>query len=503
MAGVSKTPSGRWRLSYTDRHGQRVQVVGTTDKAATLALALKLEREEREIRLGMRPPTTPQEIHGTRLVTDVIEEYLDWGQFQGGRHGRPWSPEHTRKRQRHLAWWVKQLGALTLARLGGILPKVEQALQALKRQGASGKTLKHRAEALQALCTWCVKREYLYVNPLQALGAIDASPQVIRRLLTPKEIRLLLATCPPHRRMLYATAMATGLRAGELRQLTPAHLDLTQGALHLDAAWTKNRKPGLQLLPWGLVLDLARHAQGREAITMYDAKRVQRPPTDPLLYVPHGPAREIRRDLQAAGVPQLPIGKVDFHALRAVYVSLVFEAGASVKEAQDLARLDTARLALETYARSRPEHLRPLVETVWQQIAGRETMQYTGADSVQRSLAVGENRVPYQTLSPCRRGDLNPGASAHDDDKATPFRPHLYVIPSGSTFYDTISRQSPDSLTQPSRADSVHALPADLQTLIAAWPGLAPAVRQQMLALARGKVVDEENPTTPHEENHA
>ena len=53
----------------------------------------------------------------------------------------------------------------------------------------------------------------------------------------------------PHRRLLLETAFMSGLRANELRNLKPNHIDLERGGLILEAEWTKNRKDGLQPLP--------------------------------------------------------------------------------------------------------------------------------------------------------------------------------------------------------------------------------------------------------------
>ena len=62
--------------------------------------------------------------------------------------------------------------------------------------------------------------------------------------MTAEEIHRLLRACAPERRLLYEVALCSGLRAGELRALTVAHLDTVRGGVRLDAEWTKNRKPG-------------------------------------------------------------------------------------------------------------------------------------------------------------------------------------------------------------------------------------------------------------------
>jgi len=62
--------------------------------------------------------------------------------------------------------------------------------------------------------------------------------------------------------------------------------------------------------------------------------------------------------LGKAGIPKMAAGgKVDFHSLRVSFVTNVIEAGASVKEAQVLARHSTPTLTLNVYARTRPERL--------------------------------------------------------------------------------------------------------------------------------------------------
>ena len=75
------------------------------------------------------------------------------------------------------------------------------------------------------------------------------------------------------------------------------------------------------------------------------------------------------KDLEAAGIPKhTPEGKVDFHACRVAYISLLFEAGASTKEAQTLARHSTPDLTLNTYARTREDRLTKLTEEVGDKI---------------------------------------------------------------------------------------------------------------------------------------
>jgi integrase/recombinase XerD len=259
-----------------------------------------------------------------------------------------------------------------LADVEGILPRVEEALRALQAQGRAGKTLANYAEALTAFCDWCVQRGYLAFDPLRSLKTFDTTPRTQRRAMTAEEITSLLRTCAAHRRLLLETAFLSGLRANELRNLTTDHLDRDQFGLRLDAAWTKNRKPGFQPLSASLVERLAAFAHSGEPCRLYERfygrKTVKElPPAQPLLYVPSHPARELDKDLLAAGIPKsTPAGKLDFHACRVAYINLVIESGVNIKEAQTLARHATPQLTMNVYGRVREERLAQAVEKMAQ-----------------------------------------------------------------------------------------------------------------------------------------
>jgi integrase len=356
MAGIRRRkdkhgkPRPYFEAWFIDWRGKQKFFKGTTNSKETLAMARRLEEEHRQIRMGYRPaPKKSDELH---LFRDVADEYLAWGESQGGRGGRPWGRTHARTRRRFLAFWEDRLGLEAIQDLQGVLPRVEKVLRELQASGKTGKTIQTYADGLAAFCDWCKSRGYLDHNPLEGLARFDTTPRSTRRAMNRAEIKRLLEVCTPQKRLLYEVAICAGLRAGELRALRVAHLDAKQGGLELEAAWTKNRENGFQPLPSWLVAKLAEHAKGKA-------------PADSLLYVPSHPARELDKDLKVASIPKFTSeGKIDFHAFRVAYVSLVLEAGATVKEAQTLARHSTPDLTMNTYGRTRQERLHEMAEAV-------------------------------------------------------------------------------------------------------------------------------------------
>ncbi len=369
MAGVRSKPlrGGKYQGWFIDAKGDRKFFTGTRNKKETERLALRYEDEHRQIRTGYVPEPDLADSHGNRDVTEVMDEYLDWGESQGGLGGRSWSLEHVKKRRTLLAWWQETLSLETLSDIEGSLPQVEKALRELQNKGRAGKTVANYAEAIGAFCGWCVTRGYLNQDPLKALGRFDTTPLSRRRALTADEIVRLLDVCAPHRKLLFETAFMSGLRSGELRRLTIHHLDREQSGLILDAEWTKNREAGLQPIPASLTERLYEFARSGEPVRLY-AKFLPRKdttrkiPDHPLLYVPSDPSRELGKDLKTAGIPKhTSEGKVDFHACRVAYITFVIESGANIKEAQVLARHKTPDLTMNVYGRVRQDRLRDSV----------------------------------------------------------------------------------------------------------------------------------------------
>jgi integrase len=394
------TKSGKYQALYVDHRGKRRTVTMQT-KSKALKVANLKEAEGEEIRLGIRSVPRAIDQHVDRPTDEVIQEYLDWGNAQGGRRGRPWGVVHARNRKSHLTWWRQELRLAELGDLAGILPRVEKALQRLLKIGRTGKTVSNYAEALRAFCLWCQERRYLPEDPLKGLAAFDTTPLSQRRAMTKEEARRLLSSCAPHRRLLYEMAIYSGLRANELRSLTASDLDVENSGVHLRAAWTKNRKDGFQPLPKSLVTRLSTFAQTDEALRMYvrlqNRSGATKPyPADPLLHVPSHTARAIDVDLEAAGIEKWTSkGKLDFHAIRVAFVNFVFDSNATVKEAQTLARHASPELTMNVYGRTRSERLSQVVEDVAEELKlGLECVPAVYQQAVGSEL---KNATPFIT----------------------------------------------------------------------------------------------------------
>ena len=173
---------------------------------------------------------------------------------------------------------------------------------------------------------------------------------------------------------MYWTALTTGYRAKELASLRASDLRLQEegegGKLTLDGKFTKNGEKAEQYIPSGLTQELYDSVSKAEARTQYELAYQQNgktweSPDDYLLYVPSHTARTFKAALERAGVPvETEKGKLDFHALRTTFVTALLHSGATVKDAQALARHSDPRITMNAYARSIPEARIEAVERI-------------------------------------------------------------------------------------------------------------------------------------------
>ena len=228
-----------------------------------------------------------------------------------------------------------------------------EALQDIFCRGISIATSNHYLTAMKGFTRWLTKGTGK--DPLATLARLNAKTDVRhgRRAMDVDGLRVLLnaASASPtmflglsgkDRAMLYALAMVTGFRAGELASLLPRSFDLAaEGpSVRGRAAYTKNRREAVQPLP----PDVA------EALRDYLAEKPTNVPVWPGAWVDQA-AEMVRGDLEAAGLEYRDEDGLvfDFHALRHSYITLLERSGASPKMAQELARHSDIRLTMNVY----------------------------------------------------------------------------------------------------------------------------------------------------------
>ncbi len=106
-------------------------------------------------------------------------------------------------------------------------------------------TLNEYLNAASAFCNWMVRQARIVGNPLKyvAKANVKGNETVRRRALTDDETRRILDVAGP-RKIVYLTALCTGLRRHEMEALEWGDLDLDTAAsvIKVRAATTKNKR---------------------------------------------------------------------------------------------------------------------------------------------------------------------------------------------------------------------------------------------------------------------
>ncbi len=254
--------------------------------------------------------------------------------------------------------------------------RVHRWIGTRREAGDAPRTINGHLQAVRQLIRWAVGEGRMASNPLAGVARVRVVGQTFeRRPLEAQEVGYLIRCTAgrppvrgmtgPDRAMLYWLAVGTGFRAGELASLMRASFDLEADppAVTVRAAYSKRRRDDRQPIRPDLANALrgwlAGMPAGEPVFRLGDHSRLAgvlrtdlRAARARWILEARDPAE--RRSRRASGFlrEQGSDGeRVDFHALRATYITLLVKSGASVKEAQELARHSDPKLTMNVYTR--------------------------------------------------------------------------------------------------------------------------------------------------------
>jgi len=363
--------SRKWWIKYRDATGVIRRVPGCTDKAATLQMAAKLEREAELKRAGVNDP---YETHRKRPLSEHLNAYERFLKARGTSSQHVFQVISRAKK-------VIRSGQFTFH--ADVSPsKVQEYLATIKLEGRSPQTVNFYLQAIRQFLNWMVRDRRVPDNPLRILSPLNVRKdrRHDRRAIGEEEFTRLVQAADggksvegvdgPTRGMLYLFSAFTGLRRKELASLTPRSLNLKgePPTVTVAAAYSKNgREDKIPL-----------HAVVAESIQRW--VEVRRFKASDFLFPLRTPKGELRRtskmikwDLAAAKKMWVKEAKTpedqaereksdflayrnqdglfaDFHSARHTFVTNLGKAGVHPKLAQALARHSTIDLTMNVYS---------------------------------------------------------------------------------------------------------------------------------------------------------
>ncbi len=382
MASVYRK-RGRWYVRFKDAAGRwRAQASRARTRSEAWRLAAELDRKVERERLGLDPP--PPTDGGGRLA-DLLTWWLDT--YSRG------SPSHEKNLsvvRRHLLG--SELAALPLVAVTA--GRVETFLQGKSRE-LGPQSLNHLRGFLSR-AFGAARRAGRWVGPnLVAEVRKRRVPRRTPQFLREHEVLLLFDALAPRWRPLFATAIYTGLRKGELLGLRKSDVDLDARLLtvarsydrdttkgghadvlpiaeelvpYLDAAIATSpselvfpRPDGSMMRPDVDLEMVLRRALGRAGVVLGYRHVCRRKGCGHLEAASDAARRKCPRDGRALWVKPLP-RPLRFHDLRHTTASLLMMRGANPAAVQRILRHSDPKLTTEVYGHLVPGYLKSEID---------------------------------------------------------------------------------------------------------------------------------------------
>lgn len=324
---VADNYSGKLRMPW--EASVSTVALNTPDKRIALHKLTQLAEEREKEHNGIIAPKPVREAAARPLV-DLLDEYLLELQARGRR------PNTLRKYRNNLRSLFKR------CQWEKVQDVTTRSFCLWRTQcGLAGKTVNDLLANVTTFFDWLERQRMVAANPLKYAERVDTRGKgQCRRALTEEEIKRLLETAPANRSVVYLTAIYTGLRRNELRQLRwgDLHLDVPQPLVCAPAAITKNKKEAkLPLRP--------------EVVTALRAIRPADPATFQPVFENVPKMKTFLKDLARASIPYIDESgrRLDFHALRVTFGYLLRIAGVPLDERMRLMRHSDPKLTMVEY----------------------------------------------------------------------------------------------------------------------------------------------------------
>ena len=381
MASIyRRKKGGAYYITYHVRPGVRRTVKGCKDRAATDALARKLEADAMLRREG---------VIDSRAEKLAISESAPLKGHLADYENALRAKDVTAKHLNVTLHYIREVTAA--CHFGKPLDfepaRVSAYVAGLKGRGAGARAINARLTAVKSFTRWLFRNERMRTDPMMQVAKLNARTdrRHQRRAFSDEELARLIRMAEsgpefrkltgPDRAMLYRLAVETGLRASELASLSPTNFslkDLSAAIVTVAAAYSKHRRD--DVVP--LRPDMAK------ALAAYLARR---PVEDRLFAVPDKTALMVRRDLRCARarwIRETPgraerrerressfltardaSGRVvDFHALRHTFITRLARSGVAPAVAKSLARHSTITLTMDHYTHTLIEEERAALD---------------------------------------------------------------------------------------------------------------------------------------------
>lgn len=305
---------GRWIGSIPDGHGGRARYVTGTDRAT-------VEKRLADLSKSMTSPRKPR----SETVAAFLGRWLD-GESQRGRLRPRTATGYQALIDLHI---VPAIGRLRLDELTAA--DVDRMVRSVMEH-RSAQTARHAHKVIRRALGQAERWDLVPRNVAALVDAPTVRRAPIHPLTADEAMRFLEATQKDDRYALYALAITTGMRRGELLALKWADIDLKAGTVRVEHSLR-------QLSRYRFVREEPKTEKSRRTLAIPEPalsalRKMPRATTGYVFARPDGrplPPAEVTRDFQARLVG-LGFRRIRFHDLRHTAANLMLdESGGDIR----------------------------------------------------------------------------------------------------------------------------------------------------------------------------
>lgn len=332
MATMAKK-NGKWTVYWTDGAGKkRSKVVSTRKRDAERFLARKIQERDRGISMGYKAVS----------FSDVAKEYMD---RVAAVHYKPTTLGNA---ERYLR--LRLLPAFGEMPAGEITPRdVDAFISDRMKHGAAPGSVRNEVGFLAVVMKYAERWGYSVGNPARGAGLPKAKRPEIS-VLSAAQARSLIAATPERYRCLIATALLTGMRAGELAGLMERDIDFGHHVIRIQrSAWrgslttpkTEHSYRSIDMPPtlermleeW---LDSSLRDKGSGLVFPNKWGGVQN-------------MSNVRENVLVPALARAGLPRLRFHDLRHTYAAILIANGESLKYVQEMMGHSSIKITADTY----------------------------------------------------------------------------------------------------------------------------------------------------------
>jgi len=218
------------------------------------------------------------------------------------------------------------------------------------RQKVTPKTINYEVQCINTFFHWAIKQNYLFSNPTTIVEKFRLPKKSLPKFMTTEDLRRFFQACSAEQRRIYSTMLLTGMRKGELENLTWADVHFELGIIFIQAKEGWNPKTDERIIPISPVLSRIlreQHRDRRSSHWVFSNKYGNQ--LSHLL-------DKLKNICRKAGIKEATL-----HSLRHSFGAHLRMAGVSLADIADLmGHKDLA--TTQIYAKVEQQHLRAVIE---------------------------------------------------------------------------------------------------------------------------------------------